>query len=132
MRSSRALLALGLIGLAVLVPSTTAVATPSQSSQAMVRQINIARAHYGLRPFRSSPSLNRSARSYSLRLFRDHRFGHMGRIQASGHFHMLGEALAMHAGRRDKVRGTVRAWLRSPPHRAILLNRSMRWVGAGV
>lgn len=112
--------------------STTAQAAPADSSRAMIQQINKVRAHYGLAPMRQSPSLTRSAQNYSTRILRTDSFAHMNRIQASGNFRRLGEALAIHYGRRDKVRGTVRAWLRSPPHRAILLNTTMRWLGTGV
>ena len=31
-----------------------------------------------------------------------------------------------------RVRGTVRTWLRSPPHRAVILTRSMNLVGVGM
>jgi uncharacterized protein YkwD len=118
--------------LASLVLAGPASATPDQSSGEMIRQINIARSHYGLPPLRPSASLIHSSRGFSRAIIRTRRFGHRSRIQASGRFRLLGEALAMHRGRRDKVRGTVRAWLRSPAHRAIVLTRSMHLVGAGV
>jgi uncharacterized protein YkwD len=59
-------------------------------------------------------------------------FRHLSRIQASGRFALLGEALAMHSGRRFRVRSTLNRWLGSPSHRAIVLSPTMRWLGAGV
>jgi len=72
------------------------------------------------------------AGTYQLRLMANDTFGHRGRVSASGRFHQLGEAIAMHGGSRPGVRGTVRQWLSSPSHRAIVLTRSMRWMGASM
>ena len=112
------------------------VAPPLQASAAggsgqMIRQINKARAHYGLRPLRASSSLSHSSTGFSRQLLSGGRFGHAARIHASSRFHSLGEALAMHSGSGLGIRGTVRQWLASPTHRPIVLTRSMRYVGAG-
>jgi uncharacterized protein YkwD len=98
----------------------------------MVASINKVRARHGLPPLRTSRSLNRSARRFSRRLMRSGSFGHASRVQASGRFRTLGEALGMHLGRGVGIRSTVRMWLRSPGHRAIVLTRSMRWLGVGL
>ena len=42
-----------------------------------------------------------------------------------------GEALAMHRGWRPRARRTVRAWMQSPAHRAVLLG-GFRHAGAGL
>lgn len=97
----------------------------------MVEEINKARAHRGLWPLRRSVSLQRSARGFARWQMRNDRFGHVSSIRASQRFSMLGEALALHGGRRARIQGTVRAWLRSPPHRQLLLTRSMNLAGAG-
>ena len=120
---------------ATLASSVTGAAdarSPGQSTAAMVARINAVRAQHGLAPLRLSPSLTRSSRRFSRKLMRYDRFGHDSRIHASPAFRLLGEALAFHSGRRDAVGGTVRQWLHSPPHRAIVLTRSMRYLGAGV
>ncbi len=132
MRNSRTVIAVCIALLSLLVVAGPTAASPAQSSRAMIDQINLARSQYGLPPLRQSASLTRSSRGFSRSIVRTRRFGHRSSIQASGRFRLLGEALAMHRGRRDKVRGTVRAWLRSPAHRAIVLTRSMHLVGAGV
>jgi uncharacterized protein YkwD len=98
----------------------------------MIDQINKARAHYGLRPLRLSSSLCGTSSGFSNTLMSGGRFGHASRIRASGRFHRLGEALAMHTGSGLGVGSTVRQWLASPTHRPIVLTRSMHWAGAGV
>jgi uncharacterized protein YkwD len=133
LRLARTLALCCCLSLAILALAGSASArTPRESTAAMLKQVNKARAKRGLRPMRLSPSLTRSARRFSHHLMATDRFAHSARIQASGRFHRLGEALAMHSGRRDKVGPTVRQWLNSPPHRAIVLSRSLRWLGAGV
>jgi uncharacterized protein YkwD len=59
-------------------------------------------------------------------------FHHASRIQASSRFKRLGEALALHPGWRPKRSVTVRRWLRSSGHRALLLSSRFRYVGAGM
>jgi uncharacterized protein YkwD len=98
----------------------------------MVDAINKVRARRGLPPLRTSPSLGRSATRFSHRLMSSGSFGHASRVQASGRFHHLGEALGMHLGRGAGIGSTVRLWLRSPTHRAIVLTRGMNLLGVGL
>jgi uncharacterized protein YkwD len=112
------------------VVGTGPVATGSGAEPAMVATVNRARAARGRRPLRASGSLNRSAHRYAAWMLRSDYFGHLSRIRASG-FRQLGETIALHFGRRARVRGTARAWLRSPTHRALLLSRRFRAFGAG-
>jgi uncharacterized protein YkwD len=94
--------------------------------------VNKARARHGLVPFRASNSLHGSASTFARHLMRAQRFAHDTRIHASSRFRMLGEALAIRVGtRRLRPRATVRAWLRSPGHRALVLSRNLRYAGAG-
>lgn len=110
--------------------SSQAYAAPSPADR-MIAKINSVRAANGLPPLRQSPSLDRSSHRFSAYLMSRDLFGHRSRVSASRHFRRLGEALAMHSGHRLAIRGTVREWLGSPEHRAIVLTRSMRWIGAG-
>jgi uncharacterized protein YkwD len=119
----------------VLASLTLALPTSAEANHAsnvMVAQINKVRARHGLPPLRSSPSLNRSSRRFARTMIRRDFFGHRSRVSASRRFRRLGEALAMHSGRRPGVRGTLRGWLRSPSHRKLVLTRSRRYVGAGM
>jgi uncharacterized protein YkwD len=110
----------------------TELAMASGPSDEMIGVINEVRAKRGLYGLRASPSLQRSSGVFSNRLMATNRFGHGSRVSASGSFRRLGEILAMRRGRRLKIRRTVRNWLRSPRHRAIVLTRSMRYAGASV
>lgn len=115
------------------VPATAEALTANQRAERkMTAAINAVRAQNGLPAFRRSASLTGSAERYSRWLMENDQFGHQSSIQASSRFALLGEALAMHTGRRFDVRSTIRRWLGSPPHRAILLSATMRRQGAGV
>jgi uncharacterized protein YkwD len=121
---TRAFLAVFFVVL-VAVPASASAGTPP-----MVRKINKARQAYGLPALRYSPSLGRSSGRFARRLVRIDRFAHAPRIQASRRFRRLGECLGRQSGfqlRRSKM---IRAWLRSPSHRAILLSRAFNRVGA--
>ena len=111
-------------------PSTASASAPSAGAQ-MIWEINQARAKRGLWPLQRSVSLQRSARGFARWQMRNDRFGHVSSIRASRRFSMRGEALAFHRGRLARIRYTVRAWLRSPPHRRLVLTRSMGLAGAG-
>lgn len=112
-----------------------AVPAPAQAGHAralMIQKINQVRARHGLPSLRTSPSLNGSSSRFAHWLMAHDLFGHRASVSASHRFRRLGEALAMHSGQKPSVRGTVRQWLASPPHRAIVLTRSMRWMGVGM
>ena len=114
-----------------LTPATPGAAGVGRAQSEMVSAVNGARAAHGLRPLRPAKRLHRSARTYARWMLRANYFGHVGRIRTRARFNRLGETLAWHSGRRARVRWTVRAWLRSPPHRALILSRRFRWIGAG-
>lgn len=97
----------------------------------MVEVINTARQRNGLAPLRVSKSLNRSSKRFSDRLMQSDVFGHADHVQAARRFEGLGEVLEKHSGRGFWIRRTVQLWMGSSGHRYILLNPSMRWIGAG-
>jgi uncharacterized protein YkwD len=112
-----------------------AVAAPAPADgnqQRMLQALNAVRSQYGLAPFHGSASLHRSASAYARWMLRSEYFGHLDRIRASRRFARLGEALAWHSGRGARVSRTVRGWMQSAPHRALILHPGFRWVGAGV
>jgi uncharacterized protein YkwD len=116
----------------LLLAGTTAAHAASPAQHAMVKQVNSVRAAHGLRPLRPTPALHRSATRYAAWMLHHNYFGHLRRIRASSRFGLLGENLAWHSGGRPRIGWTVRAWLGSPGHRALLLHPRFRWLGAGM
>ncbi|HEX2127578.1 MAG TPA: CAP domain-containing protein [Thermoleophilaceae bacterium] len=125
---------MGAVAVLVLVGWALGPPSASQAGSAqkeMVRAVNGARADHGLKPLHSAPRLECSARAYARWMLRANYFGHQSRIRTRARFRVLGETLAWHSGRRARVRRTLRAWLHSPPHRALILSGRFGWIGAG-
>jgi uncharacterized protein YkwD len=95
----------------------------------MLSEVNDARKRNGLRPYRSSPALRRSAARQGRWMLRGQSFSHASRIRTSGNFRGLGEALSWHHGRKPRTDWTVRRWLWSGGHRPLVLNSGFRWAG---
>ena len=117
--------------LATLALGALPACAQASARSSMLAQINSVRAYVGVHPLRLSGSLNGSSSRFANHLMRRDVFGHASRIRASSSFRMLGEILELHRGLRPQVGATVRAWLRSPGHRRVLLSRSFYWVGLG-
>lgn len=113
---------------ALLLPATTTAAYASPSP--MVDQINAVRWVYGLPTLRYSHSLSRSSLSYGYHQLRSGQFSHGARIWASNRFSMVGEILAMTPSWEINRTRTIVFWLVSPTHRAVMLSRSFRYIGA--
>lgn len=129
MTRSRTLVVAAVLVASMLVPAAPAAADSPIAK--MIREVNAYRQHRGVRPLWPSRSLVHSSNRYAHRMMRSGYFGHSSRIQASGSFRRLGEIIEMHRGRRSNVSGALRAWINSPGHRAILLDNSFTYVGAG-
>jgi uncharacterized protein YkwD len=105
-----------------------------RSDARMIRAVNAIRSAHGVAPLRHSPELRRSASSFSRWMLQTGFFGHVSRRahlapgQRRGCF---GEVLARHTGSHPRVRRTIRMWHASAAHRAVLLDPSYRWMGAG-
>src|SRR5918998_4476652 len=119
MRRIAALLAVS-VGLVVALPAAPASATPAEVK--MFKKINRIRSAYGIAKLRPSYSLFISAKLYARRMMRSDYFGHQARIPVASRFRMAGETLAWHRGWRLSPRRTVRRWMGSPSHRALLLS----------
>jgi uncharacterized protein YkwD len=129
MRSRTALCAVLACGAVLAVPAPAAA---DGNQQRMLHALNVVRAQHGLAAFHGSASLHHSASAYARWMLRADFFGHLSRIRASGSFSTLGEALAWHSDSRARVRETVRHWMQSPPHRALIVHPGFRWLGAGM
>jgi uncharacterized protein YkwD len=123
------LLACALTLIVTALPVTARAADPEQEA---IKQVNQLRAARGLTPLHHSNSLGHSARRYAAEMLRRDYFGHLARIEVAGRFRYAGEALAVHWNWNAEPLGTVRQWMASPPHRALLLSPRFRWVGIGL
>ena len=129
----RTLTATTVTAVMIAIPATADAQTANERAEAdMVTAINQARDQHRLHALRRSSSLMSSAERFSHWLMEHDTFGHLSRIQASSRFVLLGEALAMHTGRKLRVRATLARWMASAAHRPIVLSPTMRWVGTGV
>ena len=117
--------------------------TPRAAQAAMICEINRERRGRGLRPVAANRRLTRMARRHARSMVRLGFFSHtspgggtlLDRVRAAGyggHRTAAGEALAWAQGRLATPHAVVRAWMASPPHRAVLLGRGFRDVGIGV
>jgi len=85
----------------------------------IIKRTNQQRARYGLRPLRIAPRLIRSARRHAAWMTRNRSLVHTRAPVA--------ENIAM--GQRSSSEA-VSDWMRSPGHRANILNPSYRFIGA--
>jgi uncharacterized protein YkwD len=122
---------------AALTCAPAAPALAGGVEQATLREINTARASRDLGRLQYDDGLASAATDQSDWMAANdvlgHRAGLAGRLGAvAPDADLWGETVAWMPGSRTTLaRRTVRAWLRSPPHRAILLMPAMRSVGVG-
>ena len=103
-----------------------------RGERAVLRAINAARAHHGLRHVRSHRRLARAADAHTRHMLAADFFAHGAfsqRVRRYVRFRSIGETLAWSS--RCSARHLVRMWLNSPGHRAVLLSRTYRRVGIG-
>jgi uncharacterized protein YkwD len=107
--------------------------------------MNAQRTARGLPRLRAHFALELAATRYARQMVRDQFFAHtspggatmVSRIKAASYFKdvlrwTVGENLAWGTGTQSTPRATVEAWMRSPDHRANLLDRDFEDVGIGV
>jgi uncharacterized protein YkwD len=108
---------------------------------AMLCAINATRAANGLRALGGERHLRKAAHGHARDMVRHRYFAHQRaggpsfgtRLRKAGwHGRAAGEAIAWGCGTSATVASTVRAWLNSPPHRAILLSGSYHRAGIGI
>jgi uncharacterized protein YkwD len=135
-----AIVAASLAAAGSVAPPAEAATVPART--VMLHRINVVRALYGLAPVRGSSTLHVAAIRHSDDMLSRDYFAHTSpsgstiydRIVATGYVNGYawagGETLAWGTGTLGGVRATVRAWLHSPEHRAILLSPTYRAIGA--
>lgn len=126
-----------LLGLAVTATPANAALVPWQTLQTDISKwTNYQRAKHGCAPLRQDTRLVRASRDHSAWMARTGSFGHTGRAgssfvareRAAGYPAPLSENIAW--GYRSGA-DVVNAWMRSPGHRANILNCRARAVGVG-
>lgn len=107
---------------------------------AVVLNVNWVRARFGLRPLRPDRGLTRAAEEHSRDMARRFYYAHDSlrgrpwylRVRRFVRAQTVGETLDFIVGRRSlrrEPKSVVRAWMRSPGHRAIVLSPAMRRIG---
>lgn len=127
----------------VLATSGVAIAATTPPRKELLRAINRARAAHGIKRVMGSSALRAAALRHSEDMVARSYFAHTSpsgstityRIEHSGFVYgyswRAGETLAWGSGWHATASATVAAWLKSPPHRVILLSRGFHWVGIG-
>jgi uncharacterized protein YkwD len=114
-------------------------ASTARARRALLCLINHARALSGLRSFRTERHLARAASRHAGDMARRNYFAHvspsgrspLSRARSAGWRGGVGEVIAWGCGPLASPRATLRGWLNSPPHRAIVLGGG-RAAGIGV
>jgi uncharacterized protein YkwD len=114
----------------LLVPAAPAAAS---TDTAIVRHVNIARVHNGLPRLKMSPRLDQAAAAHCTEMLSGEGLSHgalRSRLQRYLSAGTYGETIAwMPIGAAASPGAVVRAWMNSPPHRAVLLSRSFHRIG---
>jgi uncharacterized protein YkwD len=118
---------------------------PTKASLSTARRetlclLNRERAQRGLRPLRLSTHLSQASVGHSRNMVRKGFFQHgnfvarilNARYVTGRQAWSLGENIAWGAGSLGTPAQTVRAWMRSPGHRANILSRRFRDIGIGI
>jgi len=107
--------------------------------------VNVERARHGLRALRSSSLLNTAADRHSADMVARAYFAHVSpegasvtdRVRQTGylggaHDWALGEDIGWGTGSASTPASIFRAFMHSPPHRRVILDRGFRQIGVGV
>jgi len=126
----RVMLSLAVMGtLAVAAAPQPANAARSFTGEGMMDGINAVRAKAGLRQLKHSPRLTRSSAARATLMMRENFFAHPSRLRVPT-FDRVGEILERHGGRRQRMARTIRLWMNSYGHRAVMMSTHYRWIGA--
>jgi uncharacterized protein YkwD len=116
------------------LPAPAIAATKGE--RALLRRINAVRAAHNLRPVHMRRALNAIAVAHTVYIARIGQLNHdsadgttaTARIHRAIRVSDAGETLAC----GSNVGQLIRLWMNSPPHREILLDPQMRYIGLGV
>ena len=129
---ARRLLGTGALIVGVLVPAAGAA---GNTSSAIVRRVNDVRQQHGLKRLKIAPRLSQAAYAHCGEMMAGSGLSHgalrsrLARYFSAGTY---GETIAwMPIGPASGAGAVVRAWMNSPPHRAVLLSRRFDHIGVG-
>jgi uncharacterized protein YkwD len=94
----------------------------------LIEKINNTRARHGLAGLRHKPALSDYARGHSASMSRQRSLFHTSDFTVI----CCWSAIAENVGMADTVRGVHRAFMRSPAHRANVLDGGKKAVGVGI
>jgi len=110
-------------------------------SREVVNRINALRAHQGLAPLRLDPRLEQAGRAQSSAMMSRRVLSHgnpngvarLTRLCERMHAKTIGETIGWIRYRSPsrQAAGIVRWWMRSPPHRAVLMSSTFNAIGVG-
>jgi uncharacterized protein YkwD len=150
LRLSRPRLLAPPVAVSVLAPAASAAARTgadnppaagARYSHAVRCLLNQQRAQAGLAPLAPDRRLARAALGFSHAMVSQQFFDHVSptgstmdqRIRAAGYpGGRMGETIGWGAGALAASAAIVQAWMQSPPHRAIIVDRRFREVGLGI
>jgi uncharacterized protein YkwD len=126
-----------LVVVAFASSAQAAAVSPAKFASDVVALTNQQRVQHGCKAVVVSPSLTRAAVGHSAWMARTSNFSHTGagnssfsqRVKAAGYARPLGENIAFGYGTGVEV---VKAWMKSPGHRANILNCRAKTIGVGV
>jgi len=128
----------------------SANATPAKAAHRIVVRatlcmLNSVRSRHGLGPLELNRRLSRAARRHARDMARRKYFSHdtlgggsfVDRIRHTGYLHgahrwAVGENLAWATHGQSAPRGVTELWMKSPGHRANILNGTFREIGIGI
>ena len=129
-RKACRLLGTGVLTVGGLVPAASAAGS---TNTAIVRRVNDDRAQHGLARLKMAPQLSQAAAAHCAEMMSGQGLSHgaletrLRRYFSAG---IYGETIAwMPIGPASGVASVVRAWMNSPPHRAVLLSRRFHNIG---
>jgi|tagenome__1003787_1003787.scaffolds.fasta_scaffold20503417_1 uncharacterized protein YkwD len=119
-----------LVAMLVIAVSPSVAFARDRTASSILRAMNSVRAHHRLPALRVNRSLARAAVAHSSEMARSGLFSHgafEARLRGYVRSRAIGENLAWMS--RCNGREAVRMWLRSAPHREVMLARRFRRVG---
>ena len=109
------------------------ISPPTARQVAILRLLNVERAHHGLPPMLYDAELARTARAQSAAMIAGNYFDHRGfeRRLESIHRQERGEIISWGSPGYRSAAQIVTGWVLSPPHEAIILTRQFVRAGVG-